>query len=402
MHSSQRQSFASEKGDIGMKICLFTDTIGDLNGVSRFIQDMAEQSVLHGEELHVISSTAKYCPKMPNIHNIKPRFRIPMPFYKELDLAFPDGKKIREKVKELKPDLIHISSPGAVGYLGLKIAKEMKIPYSGTYHTDFPAYIKDNTGMEFLKRATDKMMGKFYRDFKLLFSRSHEYIDILNRDLNFNKERVKIITPGTNLQKFNAVHKNRDVWDRHGIDKESVIVLYVGRITKEKNVEFLLEVWDELMGEHKRLDVHLVLIGEGSLKSKAEKLADKNVSYLGPVIGEELSTLYASSDFFIFPSVTDTLGQVIMESQASGIPVIVSDEGGPKSLVDRQKPSGLIAAGNDKIEWKEAVMTLIEYRELREEMGENAATIMQNLPIEESFRGFWEGNREIFESNNEH
>ncbi len=374
-----------------MKICLFTDTIGDLNGVSRFIQDMEEQSKQNNVELHVISSTAKYCPKADNIHNFYPKFKIKMPFYNELDLTYPNSKLIKNKIKELKPDMIHISSPGAVGYLGLKIAKKMKIPYSGTYHTDFPAYIKDNTGSNTLKKVTDKIMGKFYKDFELLFSRSHEYVDILHDDLNFSKEKVKIIKPGTNLKKFNSSHIDKEIWNKFDIPKDATIALYVGRITKEKNIPFLLDVWFEMIQENPKLrNTYLVLLGEGSIRSEAPKYHKYNVRFVGPVIGKALSIMYASSDFFVFPSITDTLGQVIMESQASGTPVLVSDIGGPQSLIFKENPGGVVIKGNDKRAWKNAIKDMIQSPQMRKQMGENGIKSMSNLPIEESFTGFWD------------
>ena len=380
-----------------MRICLFTDTIGDLNGVSRFIQDMAEQSLLHDLDIQVISSTAKYCPKAVNIHNFKPLFKCPMPFYKELDIAIPCKKIIKNKIKELNPDMIHISTPGAVGFLGLKIAKELNIPYTGTYHTDFPAYIKDNTGSKSLKKLTDKIMANFYKDFKLLLSRSKEYIEILNRDLDFDPGNIKIIKPGTNLDKFNPKYKGHINWEKFGVPKDAVKALYVGRITKEKNIPFLLKMWEEYIKEKNFPDIYLILIGEGNLKTKAKELYNSNIRYIGPVIGEKLSQFYASSDFFIFPSLTDTLGQVVMESQASALPVIVSDKGGPQGLVNKEKPSGFIIDPKDISKWKDAVDTLYKDKQLRQQMGQNALEGISKLPIEDSFEQFWKYQKEIYD-----
>lgn len=380
-----------------MRVCLFTDTIGDLNGVSRFIQDMAEQSLIHNHDLHIIASTAKYCPQAPNIHNFHPSLRFPMPFYTDMDIALPPKKSIKEKIKELKPEMIHISTPGAVGYLGLKIAKELKIPYTGTYHTDFPAYIKDNTQSDILKRVTDKTMAWFYKDFKLLFSRSKEYIDTLDHDIHFDPQKVKIIKPGTNLKKFNPKYRKAHFWQKYAIKEDATIVLYVGRITKEKNIPFLFDIWQEYITQNRSVDIYLVLVGEGSLKESAMELYDHNVRYLGPIIGEELSKVYSSSDFFIFPSLTDTLGQVVMESQASGLPVIVSNIGGPQSLVNQNRRSGFVIDANDKQEWVKAIKRLHSDKKLREEMGKNAVAGMTNFPIEDSFEGFWKYQKEIYE-----
>lgn len=380
-----------------MRICLFTDTIGDLNGVSRFIQDMAEQSLSYELDIQIIASTAKYCPKAVNIHNFHPMIRCPMPFYKDMDIAIPPKKPIVEKIKELNPDMIHISTPGAVGYLGLKIAKKFSIPYTGTYHTDFPAYIKDNTRSEILKKLTDKIMANFYKDFKLLFSRSFEYIEILNRDLKFDPNNIKIIKPGTNLEKFNPKHKDKINWEQFDIPKDAVTALYVGRITKEKNIPFLLNLWEEYMQDKAFPNIYLVMIGEGNLKEQAKKLYNHNIRYIGPVIGEKLSHIYGSCDFFIFPSLTDTLGQVVMESQASGLPVIVSDKGGPQGLVNKEKPSGFIINCDDKKCWIEAIDTLYKDKELRVQMGKNGVEEMSKLPIKESFEQFWSYQKEIHE-----
>ena len=166
-----------------MRIVICTDTIGDLNGVSRFIQDMAELSRNEALELHVVTSTVKPCPRAPNIHNTRPRIRIRMPFYRELDLVFASRKRLEAKILELEPDILHVSTPGPVGTLANKIAKRYRIPTMGTYHTDFPAYIHDQTRSASLKRITDRIMQRFYSNFLHVFSRSREYIGIMERDI---------------------------------------------------------------------------------------------------------------------------------------------------------------------------------------------------------------------------
>lgn len=379
-----------------MRVCLFTDTLGDLNGVSRFIQDMAENALLNGHDLQVITATAKYCPKAENIHNFKPSFRIKMPYYKELDIAFAPSKAITAFALSLKPDLIHISTPGPIGLLGKKIAKKQNIPLLGTYHTDFPAYIRDNTGSQTLKKLTDRWMSHFYKNFYHVFSRSDQYHHIMQNEIGIPANKISYIPAGTNLKRFSPSHKDHTVWKRFGLSEESVKILYVGRITKEKSVPFLLEMWQMLKKEHPQLNAELVLVGEGSLRAQADKMRDLGVFALGPIIGETLSNIYASSDIFVFPSLTDTLGQVVMESAASGLPVLVSSIGGPKTLLNTKKHNGYIIEKNDICQWVETLAMVIHEHDTRQKLGEASHENMQSFDIKNSYEAFWKVHQDHF------
>jgi len=370
-----------------MKIILFTDTIGDLNGVSRFLQDMAELSLDRGDDLCIVTSTNKYCPGAENIYNFTPRFCIPMPFYKELDLAFPCRSIMEDFVNENKPDLIHISTPGPVGLAGRSIAKKLGIPMLGTYHTDFPAYIRDNTGLKVLKKLTDRWMRYFYRPFVHVFSRSEIYGDIMQKDIGISFDKISYIRPGTNLERFSSRHIKEGVWASYGVRESSVKVLYVGRMTKEKNIPFLLDVWALLKESYPQLNAELIMVGEGNQQERALEMRSIGVHCLGPVVGEELSIIYASSDLFVFPSVTDTLGQVVMESAASALPIIVSTVGGPKSLINLHPRSGY-ALDIVVRTWVEQISLLVENKELRSALGESGQSHMQAFSIENSYEDF--------------
>ena len=380
-----------------MTIALFTDTIGDLNGVSRFLQDMAECALQEGDKLILIASTNKYCPPLENIYNFKPRFSMKMPFYSELELTFPPANKIEDFVKSIKPDLIHISTPGPVGILGRRLAKKHGISMIGTYHTDFPAYIRDNTKSMFLKKATDRWMANFYTPFIHVFSRSEFYKSIMQQDIAIEAKKISIIRAGTNLQRFSDIHAGDSIWSRFGIKEDGLKALYVGRISKEKNVGFLLDVWESFREKHPQIDVTLVMLGEGSFAKQALSMQDQNVRYLGAVIGEDLSKLYANSDLFLFPSITDTLGQVVMESSASALPVIVSDIGGPKSLLNPQKTSGY-SLKIEKELWVEHIRLLCEDAVLRKELGEASKEHMSAFDIKNSYEDFMGVHKEFYKN----
>jgi glycosyltransferase involved in cell wall biosynthesis len=357
---------------------------------------MAENALANGHDLQVITATAKHCPLAENIHNFAPSFRIKMPYYKELDIAFAPSKAITEFARSLKPDLIHISTPGPVGLLGKRIAKKQNIPLLGTYHTDFPAYIRDNTGSEFLKKLTDKWMKHFYKNFYHVFSRSDQYHHIMQEEIGIAANKISYIPAGTNLKRFSPSHKDDAIWESLGLSKDTIKVLYVGRITKEKSVPFLLEMWQMLKEKHPQLKAELVLVGEGNLRAQADKMHDLGVFALGPIVGEKLSTLYASSDIFVFPSLTDTLGQVVMESAASGLPVLVSSVGGPKTLLNTKKHNGYIIEKNHIRKWVETLALLIHEHDTRYELGKASHENMQAFDIRNSYQEFWNVHHKYF------
>jgi glycosyltransferase involved in cell wall biosynthesis len=381
-----------------MRVCIFTDTLGDLNGVARFIQDMGKQSRRHGFDLHIVTSTLKPVPEAPNIHNIRPRFRIPIPRYGEIDLAFPSKRALEQKLLELDPDIVHISTPGPIGMAARSLANKHAISITGTYHTDFSAFIRDNTGMEFLKRLTDWYMKWFHEGFLHVFSRSKAYLKVMNDDIGIERKRSSFLKPGTDLHTFHPGHGMPECFQAEGCGRNTLKALYVGRVTKEKNILFLIDVWKEVRRRNPRLRCRLYLAGDGYHRKLQPKLYDEGIRFLGPVVGEELSRLYASSDLFLFPSVSDTLGQVVMEAQASGLPVVVSDVGGPQNVVNfNNRQSGFVVKGNDREAWVTAVSTLLKNAKLRQRFGQQGYENMKFFNIESSFRDFASTHQRLFD-----
>ena len=180
------------------------------------------------------------------------------------------------------------------------------------------------------------------------------------------------------------------------IEEGALKVLYVGRISKEKNVPFLLESWKRFKKEYEEQKAQLVMIGEGVLRKKTKEMKAYDAHMVGPIVGPDLARLYAEADLFLFPSVTDTLGQVVMEAQASRVPVIVSDIGGPKTLVGMRGESGLVVPVDDPDRWAKAIAELLHDPERRKKMGKNGRKGMETLPIADSYHDFYERHRYIY------
>lgn len=374
-----------------LRIMLFTDTLGDINGVCRFIQNMGAEAHAAGRTLDIIASTRFPTPEQPYIHNFDPIFAATMPGYANLEVTLPPVLRILRLADKIQPDVIHISTPGPVGLLELLAARMLRIPVIGVYHTDFPAYIDHLFDDPSYTGIATWYMKWFYQRFARVFSRSDDYISSLV-SLGLDADRMLRLTPGVALQTFRADLRNTSIWPALGAKPETIKVLYCGRVSVEKNLPLLTAIWPEVRGRCMQAGVEpeLIIVGDGPYRHEMQQqLASHRIICLGFRHGTELSTIYASADLFVFPSTTDTLGQVVLESQSSGLPVLVSDRGGPKEVVDHNI-TGLILPGEDRAAWTDVLTTLILDNEQRSRLGRSAQTRAQRYTLSASFEHFWQ------------
>jgi len=390
-HESSAPGSGASPLERPMRVSLFTDTLGDVNGVCRFIQNVAEQANKTGRDLRVVTSTTFKTPDWANIHNFAPAFSTKMPRYEQLEIVLPPLMRILRHVDEHQPDVIHISTPGPVGMIGYLAAKMLRVPVLGVYHTDFPAYVDHLFDDHALTKTAETYMRFFYKPFTAIFTRSTDYVDSL-AELGLQRDRIVALLPGLDTDTFHTRYRDPGLWARFpGVSTTSVKCLYVGRVSVEKNLPALTRVWKRVSeaAQRKGLNTELIVVGDGPYrKQMQEELAGCRAHFLGFRHGAELSAIYASSEFFAFPSTTDTLGQVVMESQASGLPVIVTDQGGPKEVVDHEL-TGFVLAADDADGWERSMMALIEDGDRRKRMGRAAHTRMARYSIQASFEHFW-------------
>lgn len=374
-----------------MRVTLFTDTLGDINGVSRFVRNAAEAANRTGRDLHVITSTRFATPDWPGVFNFEPVLTTKLPRYENLEACLPPRAAIRRHLDRFPPDVIHVSTPGPVGLAGRSAARRRGVPLLGVYHTDFPAYLDRLFDDAVLTWTTTAFMRWFYKPFTAVFTRSADYVESLRR-LGMAREKILPLLPGVDTTAFDARFRDPRVWERFpGVDPSSLKVLYVGRVSVEKNLPFLTSTWKLAQAalNARAHTAELIVVGDGPYRATMEaELAGHAAHFLGFRHAEELSTLYASSDLFVFPSVTDTLGQVVMESQVSGLPVIVTDRGGPQEVV-RNLETGLILPADSPRRWADAIYTLATDPDRLRRMGGAARKSMLGMSIVNSFEHFW-------------
>ena len=381
----------SRKTADSLRVGVFTDTFDEVNGVVRFIRDMGLQASRKNRSLivHTCSETTTF--EASYRKNFKPLVSRDMPMYPQLKLVIPPLVDIMEWADRQQFDAIHVDTPGPMGLCGWLVAKMLRVPLLGTYHTDFPEHMRTLSGGDFrLTAATSAYMGWFYGQMSAVLSRSRQYHAKL-RALGVNESKFALAHPCVDDDAFNPRHRDVNLWEKYKI-RESYRLFFCGRISEEKNLPLLADIFKALCARRK--DVALVIAGEGPYREKlGAKLAGLPVYFLGVQNDAALAPLYAGSDLFIFPSRTDTLGQVIMEAQASGVPVLVSDEGGPKEVVD-DGLTGRILSVADPVTaipiWVAAIEELLNDEPRRQRLSRTAATRMARYTAEATFDAFWD------------
>ena len=362
----------------------FTDTLDDVNGVATTIRRMVAAGAKAGKDLTVVVSRNELSVDNIPIKNFPPIGEFELPEYELQKLSFPPILQMLDYIQREKFSEIIISTPGPVGLTGLLAAKMLNLQTSGIYHTDFPQYIRILTEDSFLESVAWRYMHWFYGQLDTVFVNSEEYRQSWIKH-GLEPAKLKILPRGLDTELFHPARRDPAFFERFGAHNGEVRLLYVGRISREKDLDLLAAAYRRLRDEG--LPIQLFVVGDGPYSEALAKSLPE-AFFTGYLRGSELATAYASADIFVFPSTTDTFGNVILEAQACGLPVVVSDSGGPKELVEPEA-NGLITRSHDVEDLACAIRVLVTNRAMRERMGKFARNSVIDRSWPSAFRKFW-------------
>lgn len=309
-----------------MRLALFTDTFApQMNGVSNTLQRLTIYLEQRGIEYLVFAP--KSAPRDIYADPVRPITSIPFFLYPECRLALPNLLAIRTELDRFRPSLIHLATPFNLGLCGLRYAQSHSVPYVTSYHTHFDRYL-EYYRMKGIIPLYWSFIKWFHRYCDATFAPS---LDAMNTLHSHGVDRLKLWSRGVDCQIFTPEMRNNYIREQYGI-KEPILLLYVGRIAPEKDIDILTTMMQTLPDSLKER-VHWLVVGDGPLLSDLREQVPSNVTFTGYKQGEELSQLYASADIFVFPSSTETFGNVVLEAMASGLPVIAANSGGVKEIV---------------------------------------------------------------------
>lgn len=307
-----------------MKIALFTETfLPKVDGIVTRLTKTIQHLVAAGDEVLI------FCPEGAPASYLGARVvgvpALPLPLYPELKLALP-RPSVSEALEAFGPDLVHVVNPAVLGLGGIWLAKTRSIPLVASYHTHLPKYL-EHYGLGMLEPVLWELLKAAHNQAQLNLCTSTAMVaELSERGI----QHTALWQRGVDTELFRPELRSQAMRERllGGRSDTDQLLLYIGRLSAEKQIERIRPVLDALPG------ARLALVGDGPYRQQLETLfAGSATTFVGYLAGEELASAYASADAFLFPSSTETLGLVLLEAMAAGCPVVGANRGGIPDIV---------------------------------------------------------------------
>jgi glycosyltransferase involved in cell wall biosynthesis len=283
---------------LDLKIGVFVDGMDGIHGVSTMYRSI---QALAPERLRVVRCSAGEEPGTVSLRSIA---TLGMPLYDGLDLGVPSFLDVLDHIAQEEYDSLHVATPGPLGLAALLAGLLLGVPVVGAYHTEFGAYARALSGDAFAAEIVEVAVREFYERCSVVAVPSQATALAL-RNRGYRIQAFEILRNGVDADLFTPRKREPDPREFLGVNK--TLLLYVGRVSKEKGLERLLHRYLDLRS--RRQDVHLVVVGDGPYREEMESALGREVTFAGFLQGEALARLFAYCDIFVFPSATDTLGR---------------------------------------------------------------------------------------------
>lgn len=345
-----------------MKLALVTETFPpEVNGVSMTLGRLCEGLVEKGWSLQVTRPVQEHEEvDEPRTEQPFEEFivaGVPLPGYSSLRMGEPAGFSLHRIWKGNRPDVVHIATEGPLGLAALTAAKLLNIPVSSTFHTNFDQY-SGHYGVGVIRRMMAAYMRWLHNQCACTLAPTHQMADSLS---SVGYRNTGVLSRGVDTQLFNPSRRDETLRESWNLGPEGKAIVYVGRIAKEKNIDLVLRAYRAIKREHR--GDRLVLVGDGP---ELERLRRKypDICYAGMQKGEDLARHYASGDFFLFASVTETFGNVVTEALASGLAACTYDYAAGRELI-RPGENGMLARFGDEADFIERACELRAFEEAK-------------------------------------
>ncbi|HEX9486010.1 MAG TPA: glycosyltransferase family 1 protein [Gemmatimonadales bacterium] len=334
-----------------MRIAYCSESLPPLvDGVTRTLSELVTTLRETRHEFTFLSAVTPDAslPWRDRVHTVP---SLPFPLYPYYRICVPTARTLDPVLDRFGPDIVHVVTPSLLGLYGVRYARRRGIPVVASFHTDFVSLF-GYYGLGGLERLGRHLARRFYRQCAVTLAPSHCQVAKLRAH---GIDNVVLWQRGVNPASFSPAFRSPALRARLGGD-DVPILLYVGRLGREKNLRYLVQAMHLLARKGSRFK--LVIVGQGPMRRTLAARLPEAV-FTGPLEGEELSRCYASADLFVFPSIAETFGNVVLEAFASGLPVIGVDAGSVRELVNPTS-NGRLAPADSPAAFADAIHTLLQ------------------------------------------
>lgn len=300
---------------------------------------------------------------------LRPGFALPR--YPQLRMGLPAKRALGERWRRQRPDIVHVATEGPLGWSALAAARELAIPVASDFHTNFHAY-SGHYGFGWLRNPVVAYLRRFHNRAACTLVPTEELAQSL-RALGF--ARLRVVGRGVDFRTFSPARRSAELRASWGADEGTPVALCVSRFAPEKNFPLVLEAYRAMHAVNPA--IRLVLVGEGPLLGELRR-SSKGVVVAGRLVNGALSAHYASADAFLFPSVTETFGNVTLEAMASGLAVVAYDYAAARQHI-RHGHSGLLAPVGNRDAFIQQARRLPSDPQFMRALGRGARAVTEQL-----------------------
>ncbi len=394
-----------------MIITIVTETFSpDVNGVAMTLGKLVSGLSVAGHKLQLVcpetqASSGRGLADFPDGISYYPVKGIPIPRYTEARFGLPSKSILKELWNSECPDIIYVATEGPLGWSAIHLAKKYGIPVISGFHTNFHSYSR-HYGVGLIEWVVAKYLVRLHNKSTLTLTPTRAQKDKLN---TMGIKNVAVLSRGVDTKLFSSAKRSLSLRLSWGVNNEhEPVLLYVGRMAAEKNLDLAIKAYQAMYKKDKQLK--FVLVGDGPLLNKLQQENPKFI-FAGMQTGEELAKYYASSDIFIFPSITETFGNVVLEAMASGLGVIAYDYAAANMHI-KHGINGMVASFDNSYEFITIACEYLNDCDFLEKLKKNASDYalkqswsevvrqFENLLIEQAFKSFnhYIFNKESFQS----
>lgn len=343
VHSDQILMEEYPAGSPSLRLSVVTETWPpEINGVSLTLSKLVQGLCARNHQVQLIRPRQTRVDQAARHGGFEEMLMrgMPIPRYPELKLGLPGKHALIQAWTLRRPDLVHIATEGPLGWSALQAARRLRLPVTSDFRTNFHAY-SQHYGVGWLRKPIVAYLRKFHNLTRLTMVPTQALRAEL---LAGGFDNVQVVARGVDTQLFRPDRRSEGLRAQWGAGPDSLVLLAVGRLAAEKNLDMALRAFDAMRAVHP--DVKLVFVGDGPLRESLRQRCPAAV-FAGMRRQEELAGYYASADLFLFPSLTETFGNVTIEALASGLPVLAFDTAAAADWVRHEDNGWLVPVGDD-------------------------------------------------------